>query len=211
MGSTAMRSLFRTHSRVRHFLSFLQISRLPESSRVCIKTKLLLTPSRPMNQLVQLHLRLLPRWTTCGKATTMDSSAGKVSFFALEFSTNKAFLLHSSHKKIHRHFILRSRIFYWYIYTLTRHFFFFALEQASDSCLCGRSSALIPKEIFLVTINEESHMKENHDFLNWIHVVTLWCDYTAVKPFRDWLHLFSHDGWILAAFLSRTFSWSQRR
>ena len=51
--------------------------------------------------------------------------------------------------------------------TLPRHFFFlFALEQASDGCLCGRSSALIPKEIFLVTINEESHMKENRDFLN---------------------------------------------
>ena len=48
----------------------------------------------------------------------------------------------------------------------TETFFFFALEQASDGCLCERSSALIPKEIFLVTIKEESHMKENHDFLN---------------------------------------------
>ena len=106
------------HSRVRHFLSFLRISRIPESRRVRIKTRLLLAPSRPMNQLAQLHLRLLPRWNTRGKATTMDSSAGKVSFFALEFSTNKAFLLHSSHTKIHRHFILRSRIFYWYFYTI---------------------------------------------------------------------------------------------
>ena len=53
-----------------------------------------------MNQLAQLHLRLFPRWTTSGKATTRDSSAGKVSFFALEFSANRAFSLHSSQSVI---------------------------------------------------------------------------------------------------------------
>ena len=65
IGSTAMRSLFRTQARVRHFLSFLWISRLPESRRVC--TRLLLAPSRSMNQLVHLHLRLFPRWTSSGR------------------------------------------------------------------------------------------------------------------------------------------------
>ena len=94
IGSTAMRSLFRTQARVRHFLSFLWISRLPESRRV--STRLFLAPSRSMNQLVQLHLRLFPRWTSSGKASTRDSSAGQVSLFTLEFSANKAFLLHSS-------------------------------------------------------------------------------------------------------------------
>ena len=69
IGSTAMRSLFRTQARVRHFLSFLWISRLPESRRV--RTRLLL-------------------------ASTRDSSAGKVSLFSPEFSAKKALLLHSS-------------------------------------------------------------------------------------------------------------------
>ena len=89
--------------------------------------------------------------------------------------------------------------------TTETFFLFFAPEQVWDGCLCERSSALIPKEILLVTINEEIHKKENHDYLNWIHFVTFWCGYLAVKLFRDWLHLFRRDGWTLAVFLSGFF------
>ena len=69
IGSTAMRSLFRTQSSDRSFLSFLRISMLPQSRRVRIKARLLFAPSKLMNQLAELHLRLLPRCSTSGKAT----------------------------------------------------------------------------------------------------------------------------------------------
>ena len=81
----------------------------------------------------------------------------------------------------------------------------FALGNVWDGCLCGRSSSLIFKETLLLTTYEESQSKENHDYLNLIHVVTLWCNYVAVKLLRDGLRLFGHDGFILAAFLSRFF------
>ena len=81
----------------------------------------------------------------------------------------------------------------------------FALRNVWDGCLCGRSSSLIPKETLLLTTYEESQSKENHDYLNLIHVVTLWCNYVTVKLLRDWLRLFGHYGCILAAFLSPFF------
>ena len=77
----------------------------------------------------------------------MDSSAGKVSFFALEFSTNKAFLLHSSHKKsigilyggvgFFTDIFIRHQISkYFDTHSLIRFLFQPAWSEAPDSIAC---------------------------------------------------------------------------
>ena len=85
----------------------------------------------------------------------------------------------------------------------------FALGNVWDGCLCGRSSSLIFKETLLLTTYEESQSKENHDYLNLIHDVTLWCNYVAVKILRDWPTSFVWSWWldigcVFIAFFSRS-------
>ena len=100
IGSTAIRSLFLTQSRVSIFRNFLRTSGPAESRSVRIRTRLLFAPSRSMNQLAQLHFILLPRWTTSGRATRSESSIGNVPSSAIECRFDNAFLLHSSQSVI---------------------------------------------------------------------------------------------------------------
>ncbi len=73
MGSTAILSLFLTHSRVRSFLSSFLVLRSALSCNVRSRTRLLNSPSRSINQLDQLHLMLFPKWTTSGRGTTRSN------------------------------------------------------------------------------------------------------------------------------------------
>ena len=75
IGSTAILSLFHTHSKVSIFLSSLRTSESVESLNVRINTRLDICPFRSMNQLDQLHLRLLPMWRhATNYADTVDTS-----------------------------------------------------------------------------------------------------------------------------------------
>ena len=96
IGSTAILSLFRTHSKVSIFLSSLRTSESVESLNVRINTRLDIYPFRSLNQFDQLHLRLLPMWTTSGSGVRRRSSGGIVLFSDIFSISSRACLLHSS-------------------------------------------------------------------------------------------------------------------
>ena len=82
--STAIISLFSMHYKMSNFLCSLRTPESVESLNcdVRINARLDICPFRSMNQFDQLHLRLLPMWTTSGSGARRKSSGGIVLFSA---------------------------------------------------------------------------------------------------------------------------------